>query len=112
MLAVVIVNMYNVSMSKPTYYLIGGGEFDDPVEKRVEFQALKKLNKPAQVLIIPWTSNDPEKSARYRPQMTKLFENCNTASIEYLEESDSPEVADKKFAAATVLYLPGAHQKS
>lgn len=40
-------------MSKPIYYLIGGGEFDDPIEQRVEYIVLNSLAAPAHVLIIP-----------------------------------------------------------
>lgn len=94
-------------MNKPTYYLIGGGEFDDPIKQRVEFIVLKQLDWPARVLIIPWTTDDLTKQAKYRPQMIALLEQCNVSSVEYLEEDESSQITDNKFAEANVLYLPG-----
>lgn len=94
-------------MHKPTYYLIGGGEFDDPIERRVEFTALKKLSEPAHLLIFPWTTDDPIKSAKYRPRLTTLFKQCGASSIVYAEDDDSPETIDRLISATNVLYLPG-----
>lgn len=89
-----------------TYYLIGGGEFGDDIEIRVEYKVLQGLNEP-RVLIIPWSSNDPKTLKKYRPLLIDFFQKAGAGEIDFLEKEDSFQKMRAKFKKAEIVYLTG-----
>lgn len=89
-----------------TYYLIGGGEFEDDIKTRVEYKVLQRFNKP-HVLVIPWSSNDPKTLKKYHPLLIDLFRKVGTREIDFLKKDDSFQEMQAKFKKAEVIYLTG-----
>jgi len=96
----------NTQVRKKEYYLIGGGEYNDKLGKKIKTKILQKINNPS-ILIIPWTSKDANTLKKYRKIIFNFFKRLKVKKITFLEKSDSLREARKKFGEANILYLPG-----
>ncbi len=58
------------------------------------------------VLIIPWSTRDPGKEARYSEIIREYFEDLGIKSM-FLNREDPPAQIEEKFGSVEVVYLPG-----
>ncbi len=58
------------------------------------------------VLIIPWSTRDPKKGARYRKIIREYFKDLGIGSI-FLNREDALTQIEEKFNSVDIIYLPG-----
>ena len=82
----------------------------EDVKIRECFEIKRKLLETAKgksALIIPWSTSDPKKEARYRKIIGEYFKDLGIRSILFLNREDTFAQMEEKFNTVDVIYLPG-----
>lgn len=68
---------------------------------------LADLSHSKNVLVVPWTSDNDEKTSEYRKVIGDYFSDCGFREVIFLEKDDSASKTEDKFSSVDVVYLSG-----
>lgn len=88
-------------------YFIGGGDIKDNELIKIDKVVLSKAGKHPRMVILPWTTTDPQRIEAYKVFMSNYFSKLGAKRVYYASISDSKEEIKEKINHSDLIYLPG-----
>jgi len=89
--------------------ILQGGENIEAKTNKNLFKQVLVLSKTKNILVIPWTTDNPEKEKKYRKIIENYFKETGFKKTIFLEKNDTPQKTAEKFNQADIIYLPGGN---
>lgn len=87
--------------------ILQGGENVKERTNESLFRNVRGLFNKGKILVIPWTSDSPEKETAYSRVFQDYFSGCGFEEVLFLAKADPESEIQWKFSEANTIYLPG-----
>ena len=87
--------------------ILQGGEDVKQRTNESLFRNVRGLSSAGKILVIPWTSDSPEKETAYSKVLQDYFSDCGFEEVLFLAKTDPGNEIQRKFSEVDTIYLPG-----
>nr|MDG6930070.1 Type 1 glutamine amidotransferase-like domain-containing protein [Nitrososphaerota archaeon] len=91
----------------PKIIILQGGEDVNQRTNEAMFRDVRKLSMTGKILIIPWTTDSPDKEAAYSKIYHDYFSQCGFEEVLFLARKEPEREIRRKFSVVDTVYIPG-----